>query len=150
MVEINKILFPVDLTEDSSKILPYVLSASEKYNSKIYLFHVAEDVHTWGAFEVPAAYGEEEVLDAARKEMDRVCEEQLQGCPNFQKKTVLGNPTIEILKAIKAEDIDLVIMGTHGRKGISRTVFGSVAESIVKSSPVPVLTVNPGKLNSPP
>jgi len=146
MVEIEKILFPIDLTEDWSRVLPYVLSASEKYNSTIYLLHVVEDAHTWGAFGVSAAYDEEEVLEAAGKEMDRVCEEQLQSCPNFQKKTVLGNPAMEILKAIKTEDIDLVVMGTHGRKGVSHAVFGSVAENVMKSSPVPVLIVNPQKL----
>ena len=42
MIEIKKILFPLDLTENSSKILPYVLSLSEKYNSQIYLFHVVQ------------------------------------------------------------------------------------------------------------
>lgn len=147
MVEIKKILFPIDLTENSSKILPYVISASEKYNSTIYLLHVAEDAHTWGAFGVAAAYDEDEVLDAARKEMDRICEEQLQSCPNFQKKTVLGNPAMEILRTIKAEDIDLVVMGTHGRRGVNHAIFGSVAESVIKSSPVPVLIVNPRKLS---
>jgi hypothetical protein len=44
MIEIKKILFPLDLTENSSKILPYVLSLSEKYNSLIYLFHVVQDL----------------------------------------------------------------------------------------------------------
>jgi len=45
MAEIKKILFPCDLTENSSKILPYVLSVSEKYNSMIYLLHVVQDLH---------------------------------------------------------------------------------------------------------
>ena len=48
MVEIKKILFPVDFTENSSKILPYVLSMSEKNNSIIYLLHVVEDLSKWG------------------------------------------------------------------------------------------------------
>jgi hypothetical protein len=49
MVEIRKILFPVDLTQNSSKVLPYVLSASEKYKSTIYLIHVIEDLHSFGS-----------------------------------------------------------------------------------------------------
>jgi nucleotide-binding universal stress UspA family protein len=142
MVEIDKILFPIDLTGNSSRVLPYVLSAAEKYNSLIYLLHVIEKAPSWVAYGVAAVYDEKEALDEAEGEMEAVCKEHLQNCPNFQKKIVLGNPTMEILKTIKAEGIDLVIMGTHGRKGVSHLFFGGVVESIVKSSPVPVLIVN--------
>ena len=150
MIEVKKILFPIDLTENSSKILPYVLSASEKYNSMIYLLHVVPEPHPWGTVYTPQAasmdlfHGEAQELSA--KALDRVCEEQLQSCPNFQKKIVSGDPATEILKTIEAEDIDLVIMGTHGRKGLEHAIFGSVAENVVKKSPVPVLSINPYKL----
>jgi nucleotide-binding universal stress UspA family protein len=49
------------------------------------------------------------------------------------------------LDYISDEEIDLVIMGTHGRKGLDRVFFGSVADRVVKMSPVPVLTINPYK-----
>jgi nucleotide-binding universal stress UspA family protein len=145
MVNIQRILFPIDLTENSLKVLPYVLSASERYNSTICLLHVIEDFGTWGASGVAASYDEKEALDEAEAEMDKVCEEQLESCPSFQKMIVHGNPAMEILKAIKTEGIDLVVMGTHGRKGASHVFFGSVAESVIKSSPVPVLVVNSRK-----
>jgi len=150
MLEIKKILFPVDFTENSSKIIPYVLSASEKYNSAIYLIHVVEDLAKWVlGIHVPhstlTTY-QKEAVDGAAKAMDWICKEQLQGCPNFQKIIVSGDPVQEILKTIESEDIDLVIMGTHGRKGLDHVVFGSVAENVVKKSTVPVLTVNPHKL----
>ena len=149
MVEINKILFPCDFTENSMKILPYVLSVSEKYNSTIYLLHVAQDLLKWGGFYIPhpsLSMFQKQLLESAEKAMDRVCEEQLQGCPNFQRMLISGEPAVEILKTIESEGIDLVIMGTHGRKGLEHTVFGSVAENVVKKSPVPVLVVNPHKL----
>ena len=87
-----------------------------------------------------------EALKGAEKTMKRVCKEQLQGCPNFQKRILTGDPAQEILKTIESERIDLVIMGTHGRKGLEHVFFGSVAENVVKKSPVPVLTINPYKL----
>ena len=149
MVEIKKILFPVDLTENSSKILPYVLSASERYSSMIYLLHVVHDLLKWGHLYVPHPSLDEfqkEALEGAEKAMDRICQEQLQSCPNFQRRIVSGDPAAEILKTIESEGIDLVIMGTHGRKGLEHTIFGSVAENVVKKSPVPVLVVNPHKL----
>ncbi len=149
MIEIKKILFPLDLTENSSKILPYVLSISEKYNSTIYLLHVVQDLNKWGKLYVPHPSMDEfqkEAIDSAKKAMDTVCENQLQSCPNFQKRVVSGDTVDEILKAIESEDIDLLVMGTHGRKGLEHTIFGSVAEKVVKKSPVPVLSINPYKL----
>ena len=146
MVEIKKILFPCDFTENSTKVLPYVLSVAEKYNSTIYLLHVAQDLLKWGGFYIPHPslnLFQKELLESAEKAMDRICEEQLEGCPNFQRTIVSGEPAVEILKTIESEGIDLVVMGTHGRKGLEHTVFGSVAENVVKKSPVPVLVVNP-------
>ena len=78
--------------------------------------------------------------------MNRVCEEGLKGCPNFKRVIVSGDPASKILETIESEDIDMVVLGTHGRKGLEHAIFGSVAENVVKKSPVPVLTVNPYKL----
>jgi nucleotide-binding universal stress UspA family protein len=149
MVEIKKILFPCDFTENSAKILPYVLSISEKYNSTIYLVHVAQDLLKWGGFYIPHPslnLFQKELLESAEKAMDRICEEKLQGCPNFQRRIVSGEPAVEILKTIESEGMDLVVMGTHGRKGLEHTIFGSVVENVVKKSPVPVLVINPYNL----
>ena len=149
MIEIKKILFPLDLTENSSKILPYVLSVSEKYNSMIYLLHVVQDLNKWGKLYVPHPsmdVFQKEAIEGAKNAMDTVCENQLQSCPNFQKRVVSGDTVDEILKVIESEDIDLLVMGTHGRKGLEHTIFGSVAEKVVKKSPVPVLVINSYKI----
>jgi len=58
-------------------------------------------------------------------------------------KVAFGDPAGEVLKYVELEGIDLIIIGTHGKKGIERALFGSVANRVVKKSPVPVLTVNP-------
>jgi nucleotide-binding universal stress UspA family protein len=149
MIEIKKILFPLDLTENSSKVLPYVLSISEKYNSIVYLIHVVQDLNKWGKLYVPHPSMDkfqEEAVEVAKKAMDKVCENKLQSCPNFQKKVVSGDTVDEILKVVESEEIDLLIMGTHGRKGLEHVFFGSVAENVVKKSPVPVLVINPYKV----
>jgi len=149
MIEIEKILFPCDLTGNSIKILPYALSVSEKYDSRIYLLHVVQDVIKWGTFYAPRFSWErcqKEALKHAERAMENVCGQHLKGCPNFQSIIISGDPVEEILKTIEAEGIDLVIMGTHGRKGLEHAVMGSVAERVVKRSPVPVLVVNPYKI----
>jgi nucleotide-binding universal stress UspA family protein len=149
MVEIKRILFPIDFTENSSKILPYLLSVAAKYDATIHLLHVVEDFSNWGGSyipHIPFAQFHEQALKSAENTLDNICEEQLQGYPKFQKKIVFGDPATEILKTIELEDIDLVIMGTHGRKGLDLVFFGSVAENVVKKSPAPVLTINPYKV----
>ena len=149
MVKIDKILFPSELREYSLKILPYVLSMSEKYNSTIYLLHVIEDISKWGGFYVPHIsldLYQKEAMEAAEKFMDKVCEQQMKGCPNFERRILTGDIAAEILKTIDSEAIDLVMMGTHGYKGLEQAIFGSVARKVVKNSPVPVLTINPYKL----
>ena len=149
MIKIRKILFPTELRAYSLKILPFVLSMSDKYESTIYLLHVIEDLSRWGGFYIPHIsldLFQEEALEAAEKLMDKVCKQQMQGCPNFERRIRSGDPAVEILKTIDVEAIDLVVMGTHGYKGLEHAIFGSVAEKVVKQSPVPVLTINPYKL----
>jgi nucleotide-binding universal stress UspA family protein len=148
MLQIKKVLFPCDLTKNSSKILPYVLSIAEKYNGEIFLFHVIDDnLYKWGT---PPYYSytldEQKLLNGAAKAMVKMCEGKLQSCPNFNRKITFGHPPTEILRIIKSESIDLVIMGTHGRKGLDHVIFGSVAEKVVRKSLVPVLIINPFKL----
>jgi nucleotide-binding universal stress UspA family protein len=149
MTEIKKILFPIDFSENASKIVPYVLSVAEAYNSTICLLHVVQDLGRWGKVYIPHRsmdVFQNEALGGANKAIDYFCEEELQGYTNLEKKVVSGDPTSEILRTIESEDIGLVIMGTHGRKGLEHVVFGSVADNVVKKSPVPVMTINPNRL----
>jgi nucleotide-binding universal stress UspA family protein len=146
VVKIEKILFPSELREYSLKILPYVLSLSEKFNSTIFLLHVIEDITKWGGIYIPHIsldLYQNEAMEAAEIFMDKVCAQQMQGCPKFERRILSGDPAAEILKTIESEDIDLVIMGTHGYKRLEHAIFGSAAEKVVKKSPVPVMVVNP-------
>ena len=150
MIEIKNILFPFDLRESSLKLLPHVVSISEKYNSVIRLMHVIEDISKWGGFyipHIPLELYQQEAEQAAEKFMEKICEQKLKGNTNLKKMVLSGDPGTEILKTIESEPIDLVIMGTHGFKGLTRTIFGSVAEKVVKESAAPVLVINPNKLN---
>jgi nucleotide-binding universal stress UspA family protein len=147
MKEFSKILFPCDLTENASRILPYVLSVGEKYNARICLLFVVEDLPLFHPIPyVSMGWDQGKILKDAENAVNLFCEEHLQSCPNFQKLILTGDPASAILKTIDSNDIDLVVMGSHGRKGLEETIFGGVAENVLKKSPVPVLTVNPHKL----
>lgn len=148
MIKIERILFPTELREYSLKILPFVISMSEKYDSTIYLLHVVEDLLRWGGFYIPHIsldLYQKEAMEAAKKLMDKVCGQHMQGCAKYERRIHSGDPAAEILKTIDSEAIDLVVMGTHGYKGLEHRIFGSVAEKVLRNSSVPVLTINPYK-----
>ena len=148
-MEIKKILWPTDFSDNANAALPYVLSLTQKYGAEIYLLYVAEDRGDYASW-----YGEmapphieklhEWEISHAEKKMEHVCRKDLAGCPMFHKLVVVGDPAEKILETAKKEGVDVVVMSTHGRKG--RFQFGSVTEKVVKNSPVPVLTMRHFKL----
>ena len=146
MVEIKRILYPIDFSECSYQVLPYVLYVAEKYDAEIYLLYVVDDLRQFAGMHVPHTSISnfiEEALVESEKMLDKICDEHLQSCPNFQRRLVMGDPRVEILKMVKSEKIDLVIIGSHSRRGLERIIFGSVADYVVKNASVPVLTVKP-------
>ena len=149
MVTIKRILFPIDFSECSYDVAPYVLSMIEKFEATVYLLYVARDLRHFAGFHVPhtsISLFTKELLEGSERLMDQVCNDYFDRCPNFQRKVVIGDPGEEIVRTAEEEGIDLIVMGTHGRKGLDRTLFGSVAGYVVKHSSVPVLTVNPYRL----
>jgi nucleotide-binding universal stress UspA family protein len=146
MRDFKKILFPVDLSDITPKIVPYVISTADKYNSEV---HILFALHRLDQFSRLTSYLtmpdlEKELVENAEKKMGEFVQQYFRGRPGLKTKIVKGDhPAEEILRYVKSENIDLVIMGTHGRKGISRVLVGSIAERVFKLSPVPVLSVNP-------
>ena len=145
-MEIKKILWPTDFSENANVALSYIFSLTEKYGSEIYLLYVAEDLADYGRWygELTPPHIEEvhkwEILHAEKK-MEEVCRKDLAGCPMFYKLLLVGDPAQKILETIEKEGVDVVVMATRGRKG--QFPFGSVTEKVVKNSPVPVWTVPP-------
>jgi nucleotide-binding universal stress UspA family protein len=148
MISFKNILFPVDLSPASQKIVPYVNTMAEKFGSNVCLFFVARNLKYFADMYVPdpSIFSfEREILEGSTKRLTEFKEKYFQDMPKVQIKVVSGDPAGEILHYIKNETVDMVIMGTHGRKGLDKIVFGSVADRIVKSSLVPVLLINPYK-----
>ena len=146
MREIKKILFPVDLSPVSSKIASSVIAFGESFDAEIHLVHVAVTME-----EIAGVYGpdaivgnfDDEVAESAERELEKFEKKFFAGYPNKKRVVLKGDPVDEIIAYIKAQKIDLVAMGTHGRKGLDKILFGSVADRMVRNSPVPVLTINP-------
>ena len=141
----KKILFPVDLSEVSPKIAVYVNEVASKFGAEVHVVFVARVLEHFTSIYVPhpsVRNFEAEIVKGAERRLDEFVGEHFRGVsPKVQ--VVLGDAAEEILNYIRSQSIDLVIMGTHGRKGLERIVFGSVAERVVQKCQVPVLTINP-------
>lgn len=144
MAEIKKILFPVDFTSSSDKVLPYVKFMVDKLGAKLALVHVVRGAEEFAGFEMGAAWYssfEKELIDGAEKAMRRFVEEN--DLNDADTAVIIGSAGEEIIKYADDNGIDMIIMGTHGRKGLEKIMFGSVAAEVVKKAKCPVLTVNP-------
>jgi len=144
----RKILFPVDLSSPSVRLVPKVLEMAEKFDAEIHLLAVAESLEKFTTFHVPhPSLGvlESDMSKGMIRKLEDFQLERLPDYPYVELAVRVGDPAEQILDYIRSAGIDMVVMATHGRKGISRVLFGSVTEQVVKNSPVPVMTANPSE-----
>jgi len=145
MAEVKKILCAVDFSDYSPLVAEYARMIGGCCNSKIIVLYVAPSLSQYVGFHVPPSSIESfvgEIVTGAEDTMNEFVKDNFKDI-NVEGKVVTGYPAEEVLAIAEAEDVDMIVMGTHGRKGIDRILFGSVAEKIVKSSKAPVLTIRP-------
>jgi universal stress protein A len=143
-MEIKKILFPTDFSEGSSHSLDYAVDMAKRYGAKLYFVHVLYDIAKAAGWYVPHTSMDEMYKDiekSAEKELGRFGLEESRGMKGIERIVLKGVPHTEIVKFAKDNKIDLIIMGTHGRKGMGRILFGSTAAQVVRFAPCPVLAV---------
>jgi nucleotide-binding universal stress UspA family protein len=141
-IALNKILFLTDFSDSSETAVPFATSIARAYGSTIYALHVLlPSAYAHVAPEEAASLLDDEE-DRARAEMERV-EAQFSGLPN--ELTIERGPGVwpVLAEVLKQREIDLIIMGTHGRTGIQKLLLGSSAEEIFRRSHAPVLTIGP-------
>lgn len=143
-MEVKKILWPTDFSDNSEHALPYVTSLGEKYETEVHVLYVipelADHAPWYGVFDRPHIDKIHEwERKTAEKRLNEICEKHLDGCPLYVRHIAMGDPAEEILKLAEKEGMDMVVMASHGRKGHFH--FGSVAEKVVKNASVPVITV---------
>jgi nucleotide-binding universal stress UspA family protein len=117
--------------------------------AELTLIHVIRGPEEFSGFELGAAWWssyEGELLKGAQKAIESFVEEEFEGLEGCKHVVLVGEIVDEVVKYSEKNDIDLVILATHGRKGLEKVVFGSVAEGIVKRAHCPVLSINPYKI----
>ena len=146
MKTIGKVLFPIDFAESYDTLLPWVSTFVDKFDATLYVLFVAHDLSSFSSFYVPHGNIEsfqEQAVAAANKKMAAVVKEHFRRFPKLESLVLTGDPAAKIMELAKKEKIDLIIMGAHGRKGLERVFFGSVADKVVTSASCPVLTIHP-------
>jgi nucleotide-binding universal stress UspA family protein len=147
MKTIKKILVPTDLSELSIAAVDYAASLALTYGAKIYMLYVVEgesrhETTPVGPQPVPASGSSEE---EGKKELHRFVYWKLREVGGVIEVVRVGKAETEIQRFVEEEGIDLIVMATHGRTGLAHVLMGSVAERVVRTSPVPVMTVKPEK-----
>ena len=145
-IQIQKILLPTDFSQYSATAARYACELATKFDAELHLLHTLE-IH-------PVAtpdFGMGLALPRYINESKTEAEKQLAGVldPKWSAgRTVIqavveGSPIVEIVRYARAQEIDLIVLATHGRTGLVYVRMGSVAESVVRTAPCPVLTVRP-------
>jgi nucleotide-binding universal stress UspA family protein len=146
MNEIKKILVPVDFSENSQKILRAAADFGAKFKAELVVVFVVQGFDDYSGFFVPhmpIVQLEGEIIKGAEEKMKSFVAETLTGAVPQTTAVLNGDVVEEINRYAGEQKADLIVMGTHGYKGLDRVLFGSVAEKVVKTAPCPVLTINP-------
>lgn len=145
MIAIKRILVPTDFSEPSDDALAYALGLADAFGASLHVLHVLEDLaaHAWTTEVYVAALPgvHEEMERQARERLDQLLTAEQRAKYRAQVALRLGSPFVEIVRYAREEQIDLVVLGTHGRGAIAHMLLGSVAERVVRKAPCPVLTV---------
>lgn len=147
MINLNRILFPTDFSAYALEASKYACAFTEQFDAELHLLHVLEThasstpVFGGGLSLAPPV---QESKDVVVEELGRVLDPEWQAGKRVVRATSEGPPFLAIIRYAKTNDIDMIVMGTHGRAGLKHVLMGSVAERVVCKAPCPVLTVRPG------
>lgn len=147
MIKLKKILYPTDFSESSLEALKYGVSFAKEFGAKLILMHVVSE-NTEG-LNLPRVSSlesvEQELVQEAERNLKVLIPIEQRKNLDWEMAILRGHPANEIMLYAHQNDIDLIIIGTHGRSGFEHIIFGSTAEKVVRKAPCPVLTVKPAQ-----
>lgn len=141
MPSIKTLLCPVDFSQMSRAVLDYAVFMAQSHQAQLKLIHVVDQLHGFDSYKILHMTAIE-----LTHEMERQARTQLKELvatlpipATFDIR--FGRAADEIVIQAKEDEVELIVMGSHGRSGISHLLVGSVAESVVRHAPCPVLVV---------
>jgi len=142
MIHLKRILLPTDFSDSASNALRYGVSFAKEYGAELVLLHVVETVaigYASDLFPVPMAEAFEEISAQARSELGSVAAKAREKGVNVREEVVQGKPSTEILRVAREQEVDMIVLGTHGKGVLDQALFGSTTERVVRKAPCPVL-----------
>ncbi len=145
MITFKLILCPIDFSDTSAHALETAIELATQLNAKIHLVHV----YQYPAFSMPEAdlatpidlSLQDDYVERLKQQLEDLRNKYSDSSISVGSTLAEGVPYVEIVETAKEINADLIIIGTHGRTGLSHMLLGSVAERVVRSSLVPVLSV---------
>ncbi len=141
-MNVRSILFPTDFSQQNDAALHYASALAADSNATLHIVHV-HDTRTLNPSmgEAASLYAAEwqRELEVSRELLDRI--RPTSPGVDFQHHSLTGIPDAEIVEFATENKVDLIVMASHGRTGISRLLMGSVAEAVMRRAPCPVLIV---------
>ncbi len=131
------ILFPTDFSTASDAALAHAETLAKQAGAKLLIVHIEEPPLAYGGGEL--YYGLPEPNSARIRNMLEDVKPTDPAVP-FEHRLTMGDPAAEVVRIAAEDKVEMIVMGTHGRTGLTRMLMGSVAEAIVRRSPCPVLT----------
>jgi len=135
----DDVLLPTDGSDAADAAVPHAIELADRYGARLHVLYVADTT------EYSTVTFEDDVVDPLAEEGQSVVDEVVEKAGDLNVEAVgvvmKGGAYETILQYVEDEGIDVVVMGTHGRRGLDRALLGSVTERIVRTSDVPVLTV---------
>ena len=151
---ISRILVPVDFSPHAERAFSYATTLALRLGAKLSLLHVVEDPFVTGAWSaeiyvpnVPELL--DKVIKGAEGHLATLKESAAAAGVTADTTVITGRPAHAIVEHAKEGGFDLIVIGTHGRTGLSHALMGSVAERVVRRAPCPVLTMHAGEASAP-
>ena len=142
--EIKRVLVPIDFSDYSKNSLKYAVKLVDTFKADLFLVYVVEPViyppdFSMGQIAIPSI--DAEVDKRAYEELTSLAKTEIPADVKCKCIIKTGKPFLEIIETAKEEDIDLIIIASHGHTGVEHILFGSTAEKVVRKAPCPVLTL---------
>jgi nucleotide-binding universal stress UspA family protein len=141
---ISKVLVPIDFSDYSKSALKYAVNFVKHFEAQLFLVYVVEPViyppdFSMGQIAIPSV--DLEMDKRAIDELNKLAEQEIPAEIKVKSIVKTGKPFIEIIETATEENVDLIIIATHGHTGMEHILFGSTAEKVVRKAPCPVLTL---------
>ena len=143
MIKLKKILCPIDFSACSTYALTYAIDLSLKDHASLYLIHVIETYmgDIGDILKQIDLLLDDKQTDNLKMRLINLIHDEIRTNISIDTLVVKGAPFVEIIKAAKDNQVDLIVMGTHGKTGLDYILIGSVAERVIQRSPCPVLSI---------